>query len=352
MREQYDKRVIIIGGGIAGLATAKLLSEQNISFTLVEKSERLGGHTRDWACMATDTCKKCHCCSVYDFEDVVASSRASRILVRHELASVIKTDAGINGVKLRDLESGAEKETPASSVVIAVGFEPFNPSDKGFWGYGLHSGVITLTELNQLIRLNELDKLRRIDGAPVNLAFFQCVGSRDKSIGSNYCSQYCCSAAIRAALRCLHEYPGTTVSIFYIDLQISGKTGQLLIEEAEKKGVRFLQGVPGEILPLEDGGLKVIFQREGYNVTERFDSIILSVGQHPAPSNAIISGITGAPLNEFGFFRTKSTLDTARTTVDGVYLSGTCSGPATIPDVVLNAGKVVSAILEDIKKTI
>ncbi|MGC8659596.1 MAG: FAD-dependent oxidoreductase [Desulfomonilaceae bacterium] len=352
MDEQLYKQVIIVGGGIGGLATAKLLSEQNIPFTLVEKSARLGGHTKDWACMATEVCNSCSCCSVFDFEDFVASSRGSRILIRHELSGVIRSDAGISAVKLQDLDSGTEREIPASSVVIAVGFEPFDPSEKGFWGYGMHRGVMTLVELNNFMRLNEFHQLRRPDGSPANLAFFQCVGSRDKSIGSNYCSQYCCSAAIRAALRCLYEYPDTTISIFYIDLQISGKTGQLLIDEAQKKGVRFVQGVPGEILPLEDGRLQVISQREGSNYTEYFDQVVLSVGQRPAPSNNKISTITGVPLNEFGFLQSKSELDSARTPVSGIYLSGTCSGPATIPDVLLTAGKVVSAILEDTKKTI
>ncbi|MGC8603686.1 MAG: FAD-dependent oxidoreductase [Desulfomonilaceae bacterium] len=352
MCEQDESRVVILGGGIAGLAIAKLLSENEIPFAIVEKSDRLGGHTRDWACMATDKCSNCYSCSVFDLEDAVVSSGKGQILLRHELSSVITSNSGITGVKLRDFDNDNEKELFASAIVIAVGFEPFDPVGKAFWGYGLIDGVITLAELNHLIRLDDWDKLLPDRGGCANLAFFQCVGSRDKSIGSNYCSQYCCAAAIRAALRILYERPEWKISIFYIDLQIAGKTIPDLIEEARKKGVRFLQGVPGEIRLFQEGGLQVILEKEGKNVAEVFDRIVLSIGQHPSPSASIISRITEAPLNEFGFFQTRSSFDPVRSPVDRIYIAGACSGPANIPDVILNAGQVVSAIIADIEQTI
>jgi len=351
MRENDNKQVTIVGGGIAGLTVAKLLSEHNVSFALVEKTDKLGGHTKDWACMATDECKSCYCCSVFDYEDAVASSRKSEILLGHELHSVIRSSSGIHSVTLRQIESGAEREIHSSALVIAVGFETFDPTEKGFWGYGRIDGVITLVELNRLLRSDDLAQLSPDEDGQLNVAFFQCVGSRDKTIGANYCSQYCCSAAIRSALKVLHERPRWKISIFYVDLQVAGKTVRTLLDEAQSKGVRFLQGVPGEIQPLQDGGLRVISELDGENVVERFDKVVLSVGQRAPSSARAVADIIEAPLNEFGFFQTRSLFDAVRAPVDGIYIAGSCSGPLNITDITLNAGKVVSAIIADIEKT-
>jgi heterodisulfide reductase subunit A2 len=345
-----EKRVIILGGGVAGLAVARLLSQNNLAFSLIEKTDRLGGHAKQWACMATDECKSCGCCMVYDYEDTVASSSRSEILTEHELAEVIGSEYGIQGVKVQNIKSGAVKIINASSMVIACGFETFDPADKGFWGYGRIEGVITLPDLNRALRSNHLGKSFPDAESQLDIAFFQCVGSRDKSIGADYCSQYCCEAAIRAALKLAHKLPKARISIFYIDLQLAGKTAPALFDEALKKGIRFVQGVPGEILPLKEGGLQIITEIDGQNVVERFDQIALSVGQRPPASAAMISSLTKVPLNKFGFFQTQSDLDTARSVVPGVYLAGSCSGPGSISDISISAGKVASAIIADMKK--
>ena len=187
MSDHNNGQVVIVGGGIAGLATAKLLSENGIPFAIVERSYKLGGHTKDWACMATDNCNRCHSCAVFDYEDFVTSSPHGEILLRHELFSVTRSTSGLRSVGIRCVDSGAERELPATALVLAVGFEPFDPIEKGFWGYGTVEGVMTLSDLNRLMRLDDLNKLRPDNGGPLNLAFFQCVGSRDKTIGADYC---------------------------------------------------------------------------------------------------------------------------------------------------------------------
>ncbi len=189
MSGSEEMRVIIVGGGIAGLAVARLLSQNNLAFSLIEKSDRLGGHVKEWACMATDECKNCECCMVYDYEDAVASSSKSEILTAHELLEVINSEYGIQGVKVRNRISGAEKVINGSAMVIACGFETFDPVDKGFWGYGRIDGVITLADLNRALRSNHLEKSFPNEEAELDFAFFQCVGSRDKTIGADYCSQ-------------------------------------------------------------------------------------------------------------------------------------------------------------------
>ncbi len=57
-----NKSVMIIGGGVAGMAAAEILSKNGAKVHIVEKDSYLGGHAASWACMATETCQHCSAC--------------------------------------------------------------------------------------------------------------------------------------------------------------------------------------------------------------------------------------------------------------------------------------------------
>jgi heterodisulfide reductase subunit A len=138
------------------------------------------------------------------------------------------------------------------------------------------------------------------------------------------------------------------VTIFYIDLQISGKFAGALLNEALDKGVTLRQGVPGEITD-HDGRLEVIVESQGLNHKQAFDRVILSIGQRPNPDRSMIDQI-GLSQDNFGFVRSKSTLDATRTKVQGVYLAGTCCGPKDIEATLEHAGQTAEAIMADLRK--
>ena len=80
MDTSLQQPVVIVGGGIAGLSVAKSLSDNGLNCILVEKGDELGGHVRNWACMAADECLRCHCCAVEDLVEAVESSPRVSIL--------------------------------------------------------------------------------------------------------------------------------------------------------------------------------------------------------------------------------------------------------------------------------
>lgn len=342
-----DIMVMVVGGGIAGLAVSKLLSDNGIPFALIEKTSNLGGHSRNWPCMATTHCVSCNSCCVFEYEENVASSNVGHIYLDHEFCGFKSFPTNPHLARIRNTKSGEEIEMEVFAVVLALGFDIYDPLEKSFWGYGRIDGVMTLAELNRMMRLGQMDSLLPTGGDSIQVAFFQCVGSRDKSIGSNYCSQYCCGAALRTSMKLAYEWPGFNLTVFYIDLQLPGKTLPSLMAEAKAAGIRFLQGVPGEIWQTEEGRLRVFSEIDGRNVVEDFDRIVLSVGQRPPLAASYISSCTGVPLNEFGFLKTRSLEDSSRSSVDGIYLAGSCLGPSNIEDSVISAGKVVSAIISD-----
>jgi heterodisulfide reductase subunit A2 len=59
-----EKKVTVIGGGIAGLTTAWELASSGIHVDLVEKTSFLGGHAIQYCCKATEECRQCGACTV------------------------------------------------------------------------------------------------------------------------------------------------------------------------------------------------------------------------------------------------------------------------------------------------
>ena len=239
-----DKPVLIVGGGIAGLAVAKTLTDSGIACTVVEREPHLGGHAREWACMATDACQRCFCCLVEDLVRDVNASEKAQVMTGWDISSVSGSQGDAKQVCLKEAGTGQEVTSEALALVLAFGFEPYNPAEKILWGHGRLEGVFTLAEADAMLRGDHVMPLAE-PGSGTKIAFFQCVGSRDTSSGANYCSQYCCKAALRMALKLIHECPGSEVTIFYIDLQLAGKYAGDLLKQAEQANVRLCQGGSG-----------------------------------------------------------------------------------------------------------
>lgn len=347
MSSSINKSAVVVGSGIAGLTTAMLLSQNGLNVTILERSSKIGGHVSDWSCKATTECQVCHCCSISDLTSNIHESPVN-LIMNCELDQVLRSSNGsMSGVKVVDNETKTTQQIPANALVLSTGFETFDPTQKLLWGYGAMPGVMTLAELDQIMLEDRLTEL--VDGTEnTRIAFFQCIGSRDKSIEANYCSQYCCKAALRSAVKIKSEKPGWDVSVFYIDLQVAGKYASTLLDSARRVGIDLSQGVPGEINQQADGKLSVLRERDGKNIQEEFDRIILSVGMRPNSSSASLSRITGVGLDQHGFFKKRDELDPNRTSVDGVYVAGTCCGPMDIESSARSAAAAASSVIQDL----
>jgi heterodisulfide reductase subunit A-like polyferredoxin len=341
-----DTSIVIIGGGIAGLTVAKLLAENGFKSTLVEQESALGGHVREWACMATDKCLRCHCCSVESLADYAIKSDKIDVRTGWKLASASSFRAGAKHTVLKQVGTTEENVQEASALVFTTGFTPYDPAEKILLGHGRIGGVFTLAEVDSMLRNDTLSYFAG-DNRDLRVAFFQCVGSRDAVSGANYCSQYCCQVALRMALKLVHELPEISVTIFYIDLQLAGKYGGTLFENAKAKGIRMLQGVPGEIKDSQDK-LQMIIESQGRNENESFDRVILSIGQRPKTLESLSQ--LGLSADEFGFIQSRGLLDSSRTDVPGVYVAGSCCGPKNIENTLEHAGQTAEAIMADLRR--
>ena len=98
------------------------------------------------------------------------------------------------------------------SIVVATGFDDYEPA-AGEFGYGL-DGVVTLPEFKKMV--DEAPGPLQYQGRPVKtVAYIYCVGSRQAEGvegAHTYCSRYCCTAAVHAALEAAASSTATCAS--------------------------------------------------------------------------------------------------------------------------------------------
>lgn len=83
-----EKRVLVLGGGIAGVTAALDIAEAGVAVTLVEKDDFLGGHTAGLACKALDACQHCNVCLSEPRFSQVLTHPGITILLRASLQSL------------------------------------------------------------------------------------------------------------------------------------------------------------------------------------------------------------------------------------------------------------------------
>ena len=290
--------ILIIGGGVAGMAAARALDRQDVQILLVEKRKTLGGHAADWACMATDTCANCGACLSIEMMEQTAKQANIQLFPNNQIQNLTRTDDGFNA----GLASG--ETVRADKIILATGFSPFDPVKLPSLQPGDRSQVITTAQLNTLLREESLKDRFKGNPAP-RIAFIQCVGSRNRELGNDYCSQVCCRVSLRHAGKLLDLIPDAGITLFYMDLQVIGKETRTMARSLAGK-VNLVQGVPAEILENpETGTLSMVLEDPGtrQRIKQEFDLVVLSVGMEPSENLDQTAELLGISPNPWGFFQ-------------------------------------------------
>ncbi len=248
-------------------------------------------------------------------------------------------------------------DVKVGAIVLAPGYDVFDASTKAEYGHGIYPNVLTNIEFERMLSASgptEGHIVRPSDQAPAkNIAFIQCVGSRDAQTGNTYCSSYCCMAAIKEAVIGQEHVPGLRSRIFFMDTRAFGKEFEEYLQRAESEyGVRISRNnrIPKVQEDPETHDL-VLSYHEGAEIKEEvFDLVILSAGARPPASMAAAAKLMGVQLNKFGFCDTDE-LYPVETSVPGIFVCGALSGPKDIPDSVAQAsgaaGKVAAMLSKE-----
>jgi len=257
------------------------------------------------------------------------------------------------------LEKSEDIEVKVGSVIVATGFELFEPLEmRKEYGYGKYPNVITAMQFERLLSSfgpTEGKARRPSDGErPESIAWIQCVGSRSKQQGFPYCSRVCCMYATKEASIVKESDPDTDVSIFYMDLRAYGKDFQQYYDKAKDMGVEYIRSRPSSVFENDDGSITIRYldthTRELKEKT--VDLLVLSTAIMPSQANKRLSGVLGIEVDENGFFSSDSVLtDPISSTREGVYLAGCNQGPKDIPDsVAMGSGSAAKAMVSIVNR--
>lgn len=233
-----------------------------------------------------------------------------------------------------------------SSIILATGFEEYDPTELGEYGYGRYEDVITAMEFERLVcasgpthgHLN-----RPSDGKLAKrIAFIQCVGSRSHQKGYPFCSSVCCMYATKEAVLIKEHDPESEVNIFYLDLKVFGQGFQEFVNRAEDHyGVNYIRGRPGEVRRHPISGDLILWYEdtEHGNVAEKeVDLVVLCTTMISRPENVELAETVGLELDDWGFFKPKdAVMNPIETDKPGVFVCGCCHGPRDIPESVAEA---------------
>jgi len=384
---------VVVGAGVTGMTAAYELSSLGAKVTVVEKSTLVGGHVSaaSYCCKATSGCARCGVCvahtqlnqslqdpgiAVRTGSTVEAFSQGSdgiSVQIRQRDPSIayeacVSCDACVevcpnhcitkySRAELTQydidydscLRSSGEPCTacadacPAGAIateersvtvhgqalLLATGHTAFEASRKPRYGYGTSDRIITGLEAERA-----LSSSLNFGDPGESVALVQCVGSRDPSIGRNFCSGVCCAYAVRMARMLKFNNPDMQLTIYYIDLQNFDRRLTDLLDETRRLGVDFVQGIPFMIEAESDGRIALTIEAgNGSHEKSRFDRVILSVGIDSREDAGDLASVIGLERDSYGFFRTSG---------PRVYSAGTCAGPMSIPES-MEAARAVAA---------
>ncbi len=246
------------------------------------------------------------------------------------------------------------------AVILAPGFKTVDEKLKPEYGYGGYPNVITSLEFERLLSATGpyAGHLKRpSDQAdPKKIAWIQCVGSRDASIGREYCSYVCCMYAAKQAIIAKEHDHGVLPTIFFIDFRAQGKGFDRYYERArDEHGVRLIRSMISRVT--EDPrthNLELTYMDEDGRIRlEEFDLVVLSVGLTPHPASKKMAAVCGIAIDKWGFTASPP-LKMVETSRVGIYSCGVFQSPKDIPETVGQASAaagVAATLLSEVRGT-
>ena len=239
-------------------------------------------------------------------------------------------------------------EIEVGTIILATGFQDFDPQRASQYGYGKLDNVLTGMEMERLINSGgpTSGKVLLSNGnPPKKIAILHCVGSR--GVEHEYCSRVCCMVSLKLATL-IREYLGAEVVEFYRDMRAFGKGYEAFYEQAGRKGVNFIRYDRDIRVEPRNGNLAVLVTDvfSGRPLETLVDMVVLSTGMEPQADQHVVSAIFGVSCSPDGFFLERHPkLAPVETTTDGIYLAGACQGPKDIPDSVAQGAAAAAAAL-------
>jgi len=253
------------------------------------------------------------------------------------------------------LQQPAPVEIKAKAVILATGYETTPMTAKKQYGLGKLPNVISPMAAERLLAPHGPygRVLRPSDGmVPGSIAYVQCAGSRDKSIGVPYCSRVCCMYAIKQAILLSGSLPIADITIYYMDIRAFGKGYEQFYNNARAMGINFVKAKVARITEDEKHNpILRIERQEGDSAPAEVKHELVVLSQGLVPGYDAASFGLGAENNDYGFVKLSDEMVSSAVTAGaGVFAAGVVKGPRDIPDSVVDAGSAAMEAASYIRK--
>jgi len=246
------------------------------------------------------------------------------------------------------------------SIIVATGFQAFDPSVIDQYGYGQYDNVLAGLQFERMSNASGPTggKILLADGGePKSVAILHCVGSRDQNY-HEYCSRVCCMYSLKYSHLLREKIPDVDIYQLYIDLRCFGKGYEEFYNRLQEEGVNFVRGRAGEVTniaetPEEEGNLIVVCEDTLIGRQRRIpvDMVILSAALEAHSDADEVAKLFNINRGADGFFLERHPkLEPVATPTDGVFVVGCCQGPKDIPDTVAQASAAAARALAMISK--
>lgn len=344
--------ILIIGGGPAGLEAARLVGELGAKAILVEKRDQLGGTPifENYAALT------------HGFRDaeeamneLIAAARANPTVDMRLGSEVVECSGAAGDFKVRIAKAGngAGEEVNVAAIIVATGFQHFDPGrETQMYGYYEYDDVITLADAEHMLKHHRFVKPSN-GQAPERVCFIQCVGSRDRQIGNEFCSKVCCGISSKQAIEVRQQLPNCKVFIFYIDMRMYGYwENEIYWPAQEQYHVQYVKGIITEIIRKGD---RLLVRGEdttmGRPMEVPMDVVVLAVGMEPSKGTKDVAKILGLKQNKYNFIDVPhGSLDPTATSVPGIFVAGAAAGPKDLDDTLGMAGAAAAKAVALVRK--
>jgi len=327
-KEETNRDILVVGGGWTGLNAAVEAAAAGYNVQLVEKSDMLGGRARG-LCKRVPTRPPFQEAEAPDVDALarkVEGNDKITVHLGHEIASIDGQPGMLDVV----LSGGTEFR--AGAVILAAGYEPYDPTKLSHLGYGASADVVTNEQFERMLKDGKA--IKPSDGSPVRtVAFVQCAGSRDKE-HLPYCSGICCAESLKQA-RVLRELDSDSKAyILYRDMRTPGQLEDFYKAAQDDPGV-FLAKAEGIGVKTE-GGLTVTAEQSllGDDLELAADLVVLATGMVPATAGEETRILNlgyrlgpDMPVDEYGFPDSNFICFPYETRRTGMYAAGPVRQP-------------------------
>ncbi|MFW9947756.1 MAG: FAD-dependent oxidoreductase, partial [Candidatus Odinarchaeota archaeon] len=328
-------RALVIGGGVSGMTAALNLGKQGFETNLLEKENQLGGIVNNINVLYPT--KQTGSDFIFNLEEEVRKNTNINIFLNSKIENITGS-IGNYKVKFSDINNKIH-EINVGIIIIATGGQEFKPI--GLFQYNKdNEQVLTLLELEKKLKSKNISWLNKIK----HITIILCVKARQKE-GFSYCSNVCCSNAIKNINILKEINPKVKIHVLFRDLHMAKKELEDIFSERKNIAdyLRYdLENIP-EIIQVGQNPEKYLIKlRDETNPNELIefnsDLIILATPIIPPNDLDILSEMLDIPLDENGFFIEAHTkLRPLDFTGHGVFVCGCAQWPKNIQDCISEA---------------